>query len=324
MKEFVSNSVDIKEDDGWLLPIRLSDDQMTSYARREPLLLRAKCGAGFAFAFYTTGTRVSFEYKIEEHVRDHANTDVFVDGIQYESIDLAQLDGEVQINIPGSGERLVELYLPHLVKLWVRNLTTDGAFRSVEKTQKKFWLFLGDSITHGLGTKYPALAYPVQLSRYFNCDYVNMGVCGSTFCEMDLDNRHREPDIITVALGTNDWKMSKSPQEFRDNVSKYLIRLAELYPCRNVFAILPFWRNDWNSTYNDMTFADVYSILKEEYEKYPYIKQLDGTQLIPNHENFYVDGVHPNDAGLLHLALMLSKNPEIRKIMHERDNEDVY
>lgn len=320
MKEFICHCTEIREEDGWYLPVRYTDSQMTSFARREPLLLRAHCGAGFSLAFYTTGTQISLEYKITEHVRDHANVDVFIDGIQQSSVDLAQLDGKVQIEISGSGERLVELYLPHLVKLWVRNLTADGALHPV-KPKEKFWLFLGDSITHGLGTKYPSLAYPVQLSRYFECDYVNMGVCGGTFWAADLDNHHREPDIITIALGTNDWKMSKSPQEFRENVSNYLTRLASLYACQNVFAILPFWRRDWKSTYNDMTFEDVYTILKEEYGKYPYIKQLEGTQLIPNHENFYVDGVHPNDAGLLHASLMLSKIPEIQRIMHEREEK---
>lgn len=317
MKEFICNCIDIRQEDGWYLPVRYTDSQITSFGRREPLLNMTYSGAGYALAFYTDATKISFEYKITKQVRDHANVDVFVDGIQKSSTDLMQQDGTFQLEIPGSGQRLVELYLPHLVRLWIRNLTGDGTLQPV-KPKEKFWLFLGDSITHGLGTKYPSLAYPVQLSRYFGCDYMNMGVCGNTFCAGDLDDSTRQPDIITVALGTNDWKLSKSAQEYRENVKNYLERLTALYSCQNVFAILPFWRHDWESTYNDMKFADLYAILQEEYGKYPFIKQLDGTRLIPNHENFYVDGVHPNDAGLLHLALKLSSIPEIQKVMQER------
>jgi len=34
---------------------------------------------------------------------------------------------------------------------------------------------------------------------------------------------------------------------------------------------------------------------------------IDGLDLVPHHDDFYVDGLHPTDQGFLHMALHLAQ-----------------
>ncbi len=325
--DYVINHLEVQEMNGWYLPVRLSEAQLESCARREPLYLRALCGAGLALGFETGAKRIGFSYMITANVRDYAYCDIVVDGLLRGTVNLlepaengvrilkeqAQIPvyaggsttvRRVELTIPGTGERQVEIHLPHLTRIWLKDLTIDAPAQPLPP-KEKFWLFLGDSITHGMATVHPSATYPVQAARLMNCDFINMGVCGSTYWASDLDARHRQPDLVTVALGTNDWKMAKSPEYFRQTVAEYLACLHGLYKGAKICGILPVWRADMDSVYSDMGFEELYRILHEEYAKYPEIYVVEGLDLIPHQKDYFADGVHPNEAGFLHFTMNL-------------------
>lgn len=320
MKSFFKNCIDIKEEDGWYLPIRLSDAQIKSYSRREPLLLRAYGGAGIAIAFRTSAKHVEVEYKITSNVRDYAYWDILVDGVLVKTENLCKESDVVTLEIPGNGERTVEIYLPHLARVWFRKIKPDAEATPLAE-KKNCWLFLGDSITQGMASQHPSLTYPVLAARQLGCDFINMGVCGAKFFAGDIDARHRTPDLITIAFGCNDWKQAEDEATFRESAREYIARVVEQYECKNICGILPIWRSDDDCVYGGMTFERMYEVLREEYGKYPYIHVIEGVKLMPHLVDFYGENnllVHPNELGFIHYAMKLSSIPEIQKALKER------
>lgn len=315
MKKYFKNCIDIKEEDGWYLPIRFSDEQIKSYSRREALLLRAYGGAGIAIAFQTSAKHVEIEYKITCNVRDYAYWDILVDGVLVKTENLCKESDIVTLEIPGDGERTVEIYLPHLARVWFRKISPDAnALPLPEK--KKCWLFLGDSITQGMASVHPSLTYPVLASRQLDCDFINMGVCGAKFFAGDIDARHRKPDLITIAYGCNDWYQAEDEDTFRKSAREYISCIVEQYQCENICGILPIWRSDDDGVYGGMTFKKMYEVLREEYEKYSYIHVIEGINLLAHMSEFYGETnllVHPNEMGHIHYAMKLSSIPEIKK-----------
>ena len=75
------------------------------------------------------------------------------------------------------------------------------------------WLALGDSITQGMVAIRPSGIYPSLISERFGLGLINAGVGGIRFDSDEIDYIGFEPDIITVALGCNDWGISEKQLE---------------------------------------------------------------------------------------------------------------
>lgn len=306
METLFRHHIRVERDGDWLRPVRLTARQEKESMRREPFYLRAICGGGISIGFCSAAKNVTLDYRIAKNMRDYACADVVVDGVLQKTVNLEAAEGEIVLEIPGEGMRETEIFLPHLAQLWFRKIEPDAPFTPIP-AKEKLWLFIGDSITHGMHTEHPAMTYPVLSSRISDCDYVNMGVCGATFYAGDIDRFAREPDIISVAFGTNDWKQAKDRESFRTQAADCIARIAETFACKNLYAILPLWRRDCGEVYGGMTFAEMHDVLRSEYEKYPFITVLDGTRLVPPMQDFFQDGVHPNTTGFLHFAMQLAK-----------------
>jgi len=316
MREFFKNCLDVIEEDGWYLPVRLTEKQYQSYSRREPMWNRAYNDAGIAVAFRTTATKVEITYKITENARDYAHWDVVVDGVFVKSENHSQEKDTFVLDIPGNGERDVEIFLPHLARVWISDIKPNAAIKPLP-AKEKFWLFLGDSITQGMASLYPSQSYPVLAARWMDCDFLNMGVCGGKFFAGDLDSDHRKADIITVAMGTNDWKQAGDEETFRATAREYIARLVEVYPTEPICAILPIWRSDVDGILSGMTFDKMHDILKEEYGKYPRIRIINGLELVPNLPEYFGDRfAHPNEFGFVHYAMNLCRVSEIKEALN--------
>lgn len=114
---------------------------------------------------------------------------------------------------------------------------------------------VGDSITAGYALQHPERdAYPVQLGRLLGEGYEvrNFGVSAATL--MDEGNypyRQREahgevlawrPDVVVVALGTNDTKVDNipvHPDNFAASYHGLIARFREANPAVKIFLCLP-------------------------------------------------------------------------------------
>jgi lysophospholipase L1-like esterase len=113
-----------------------------------------------------------------------------------------------------------------------------------------------------------------------------------------------EPDRIVIFLGTNYYDTPIELYDYKGAVEEFYKRLAELYPDTPVISITPLWRNnnvDWPR------FMWCINTIKEACKPYKNVRIVDGFSLVPNVDECFADGVHPNAYGSVHLANNIKK-----------------
>ena len=171
--------------------------------------------------------------------------------------------------------------------------TPDGDFPG--RIRKKL-LCYGDSITQGYDALHPSQGYAVRLARYFDWELWNAGLSGYIFDAGLLDEKLPfQPDIVTVAFGTNDWNWAESKEEAVRNAERYFDKIMELYPGRPIFYFSPLWRGDTGVPTKAGEFRPFcLALLNAAKERG--IETIDGYLAAPHKEDALADGIlHPND-----------------------------
>ena len=165
-------------------------------------------------------------------------------------------------------------------------------------------LFLGDSITAGLGVA-PENAYPAIVNKMLNemlkekgsppVKITNGSISGSTtagaLSRLQWFLRAK-PDILFLALGANDGLRGLSTHEMFQNLER-TIRLAKQNHIRVILAgmeIPPNYGPDYSKA-----FRDVFAVLADRHPLsfIPFLlKDVAGNPLLNQ-----ADGIHPNRAG---------------------------
>lgn len=310
MKELFRNCLSVEENDGWYKPIRFTEKQLDKYAEVDGWKTRSLCASSVCLSFYTEEKSIALEYRIGRMARDWACFDLTVDGALAETVEVTDKQGIVTFELPADKSREISIYLPHIAEVDVR-IENASSYCPVRK-KEKLWLALGDSITQGMVTRRPTSAYPTVVSEQLGYEVINAGVGGIAFNAEELDYIGREPDLITVALGCNDWFSEKDIEGFKVVVREYFDRLLSLYSCRDIRVILPIWISIALEEVNGKTFAQNRAAIKEVALEYGFIRIIDGYELLPHDTYFYNDPkgerqVHPSDEGMMVYGLGLMK-----------------
>lgn len=73
-------------------------------------------------------------------------------------------------------------------------------------------------------------------------DSVSQAIGGDQFFSEQIDPEIPfDPDVITVAYGTNDWAIQKD-EKCIANAEKYFARLREIYPDKHIIYFQPIYR----------------------------------------------------------------------------------
>ena len=308
MKELFKNCIEVLDVDGWMMPTRFTAYQRELFSQNEPQYVRSHAPSSVCIAFRTAATKISLEYKITAKARNWALFDLKCDGLLVDSVTAVEDEGRVEFSLSGNEKFEYRLYLPHLVVLYVRNIVSDAPLYPVPN-RERLWLALGDSITQGMNARHPTLSYPSIISDYAGLDLLNTGVGGTKFNALHLDCVEKEPSLITVAFGCNDWGIPRA--ELLENVAAYMDKLTSLYACRNIYAILPIWRGNENDIKADMTFREHREIIRSVLAGYPFVKIIDGYKIIPHLSEFYGEtqspSIHPTEEGFLLMSSALIK-----------------
>ncbi len=200
-------------------------------------------------------------------------------------------------------------------------------------------VFLGDSITEGVGTsgedarycnvlmRAAALGeiknYGIGGTRIANQQKVEISVDTLSFCQR-YDEMDDDADVVVVFGGTNDYGHGDAPfGEFADRTPDtfyggchYLMKaLCEKYPDKQIVIMTPMHRSEG---YNlkpgrEQNLRDYVHAIKEvaEYYSLPVLDLFAELGICPDiqiqKELFCPDGLHPNDAGNLKIAEKLKK-----------------
>ena len=199
--------------------------------------------------------------------------------------------------------------------------------------QNKKILFLGDSITEGVGVSTPDKLY---WKRFENdgCEVYGYGISGTRIARQvslhiypyvddnyfvtRLPQMEAIADVVVVFGGTNDFGHGdaalgkiddRTDDTFYGATHNLLISLQEKYPNATIVVMTPLHRLNESRYYNDLNIRTVgdlqtYRNILAEVAHFHKIPVLDLYNLCPinpensDHQKQYIpDGLHPNDNG---------------------------
>ena len=272
--------------------------QIEAWYRLQPVLgERAEATTGIRLDFYTNSKELrfaanggKFELSINNLLRCRyiVGTDAFPAGQEIACPLCDPLGNPLE-------EARVTLYFPsHNAGVLQSVSVDDGAYlRPVEYDCRL--LMIGDSITQGWDSTYDSFSYANCLSRSLNANSVIQGIGGAMYHETTLDELPFDPDIVTVAYGTNDYNKFDTYQRLSGHVTKYLDGIKEMYGDKKIFVLSPIWRGKVGTPMG--SFEGCREIIINEAEKRGMI-HIDGLAMVPPIPELFSDGwLHPNALG---------------------------
>ena len=206
-------------------------------------------------------------------------------------------------------QKNVRIHLPWSCSADIIEISIDDGATLCPVKKSRRMIMYGDSITQGYDADLTSNSYASQLSISLDAEARNKGIGGEVFRPelARLKDNDFEPDIITVAYGTNDWSDGISEIELEDKVDKFLSAIANNYPKAKIFFIAPIWRGDYTDYRPFGSFLEIRSCFYKVISKYPSASLIDGFDFVPKDSSLFSDKyLHPNDEGFSHYAKNLT------------------
>ena len=286
---------------GWI-PVRMTPQLLDFYHDNENAAIRAACPSGIRIAFRSNSEALAMRLRYLREARPVYAVDIRINQEVIETFSPEPGEKEYAFftELPGSGEREIEIHLPHLCEIRLQNLALESgcSLRPAARCAER-WLFLGDSITQGMTTSCPTAAYPARIAAARNADFVNLAVGGATLHrELGSFVARYDWNNAIVAFGVNDYHQGRPLAEFREDCAK-LLRLLRRRRSAPVRLITPIpWLQDPGRNSNGDTLDDFRHTLHEVATAYDGVTVVDGRKLVPAEEACFADGLHPNDQGM--------------------------
>lgn len=296
--------------DGEYCPQRFNDDILDFYEKDNPAYLdRAITSATVTMEFLTSENEISFDFEINEPLRDFITFDICENGVFTYSyiVEVGDRKGTVTYKKECEGESQFKIHMPIYAKTTVKNINI-GEYKVVCKDHMIKYLAIGDSITHGMVSETSAITYPGLLAEEWNANLLNVGVGGFYFNDKSLDeNLGFEPDIITVAYGTNDSGRSTDIEVLKIEIDKFMAKLQKMYGDKQIYMITPLWRGDLKDAVRTEILKGIRCYIKERADFYNFYC-IDGLKIVPHATRFFApDQLHPNALGFEEMAKNINK-----------------
>ena len=301
IRSMTHGALSVTEENGIFTFHRFTDYQADLYETINDFRVKVPATSGVRLEFVTDASKFSFDYKINiASSRRFYYFDVFVDGIMMQHFGhegLAEAASTITVKLP-EGNHKVAVYFPCLAKARITNVELEGGdvLQPVEKSCRL--LCFGDSITQGYDAKYSSQTYANLLADKMNATMIDLGIGGEVFRPELIDpDMDFDPDVITVAYGTNDWS-GRTRFDMERNANEFYAKLRATYPKAKIFAITPIWRADDDRITKVGTFCEGVQIVIDAASAQKDIVIVDGAKMIPHLPEVCSDKyLHPNDYG---------------------------
>lgn len=304
----------IAEESGWFVFSRFTKDEEDVYKKNKAssLSIKTQATANVRFSFITDSKMIKFNYKMTEGTsRNYAHFDLYENGVlvYHEGTDSFNEDimtFEFQLS---KGKKHIELYFPWSVCVKITDFELDeGAYIEAVSRKGKMVCY-GDSITQGYDAQFPSLSYSNQIARLLDMDSINKAIGGEIYFPQLLEcATNSDADIVTVAYGTNDWRMCDY-DTFVSNCKEFISKLLKLYTNSRIYVITPLWRKDGGEEVPmGIANSELDGIIRKICSEYTNVTVINGGELTPHDESFFWDNnLHPNDLGFSLYACNLYK-----------------
>ena len=301
IKSILTGAIRTEEKNGALYPRRFNERQQKIYDDRK--MIHVRSSAAMRLEFFTDSANFAMSYFARAaSSRDFCYFDVYVDGkevMHFGHDSVGSVGSVLRVALP-EGEHKVTVYFPNLFETVIQSVQIDdGASLTPVKRPLRYFAF-GDSITQGYDAMHPSLSYANQIADKLNAEITNFGIGGEFFIPdlIDFDADTVEPDIITVAYGTNNWSKIPREQTIAD-ANEFYARVRAAFQHAKIFAITPIWRADTERVTDVGALPDsITDIVTAAGVAQKGVTVIRGWELIPHIRDIFSDGyLHPNDMG---------------------------
>jgi hypothetical protein len=240
--------VSLEETAGYTRPWRIPFEQKVLFY--PDLAARAATQAGIRLAFHSNTQHVSGTIVPFEGVQ---NIDLYVDGALFGTSDFADKSTFTFDDLP-SGEKLLELWLPHRGDFALRQLNIDDdATISPHEDSRPKWITYGSSITHCGEAASPSFTWPGVVARGRDLNLTCLGYGGQ--CHLDIQigcmMRDLPADYISICAGINIYgNSSLNARTFGSNLIGFVQLLREKHHETPLALISPIYSFDRETTPN--------------------------------------------------------------------------
>ena len=279
--------------------VRMNEALLELYGEPEKRLLRARCATGVRIAMFTDAVEVEFSFLFGRAARQVFTADLQVDGVLF-----ATVTGEGPHRIPlPAGEKELVLHFPHLVEAEEFSFSVDDAasVRPAPGPERKL-LICGDSIMQGMTCTTPLRAVGTILAARLGMEFHNTSVGGATMTAAAVRGTCAiGGDGIVVGFGINDVFLGTPVETFREECEGVCGALGEFPGKAFMVTPIPCLKKE------NEPVEELREIIRNSAGDFPRITLIEGPEIFPAEEEFYVDGTHPNDAGMAVYAARLAK-----------------
>ncbi len=181
------------------------------------------------------------------------------------------------------------------------------------------YLAYGTSITEGEAPLGEHLTYVNRTARRLGADLVNLGSCGTAYCDEAIADHIAERDdwdVATLSVSVN-MVGTFSPEEFRERAANLVDTVASAHPGKPVACITIFRcsRDVVEGHEEAETVERFRAELREVVAESPHdnVHLLEGPELLPSIDGLTTDLVHPGDGAMTTMAERLAA--ELRPLL---------
>lgn len=310
IKKIVHGAALVEEGDNGISFFRFTKEQQELYKKSsEDFHTKTFATAGISLEFQTDSENLSLSVSISKG----SSRKFFTHSVFINSNRVDELSGDIgeENNVSfeksfdlGIGMKKVKIVFPWSVESRLVALKLDDTAKVIPVSKKCRVLMFGDSITQGYDAMLPENTYATKITNKLDAEAINKGIAGEQFFS-DLASLKDdfEPDLITVAYGTNDWRHT-TKEKFQTECKNFFENLRKSYPKTRIIAISPLWRTDIDEKQEfDEPLSFVHDYIESVSKSISDMAVIEGIDLVPHIEDCYqTDGLHPIDKGYKHYA----------------------
>ena len=321
IRAVTKGAVRVCEEEGMTVFHRFTEAQEQLYSAVDSdFYMKCFATAGVRLEFFTSSKNLKMTlFAVSGSSRKYFNCDVYVDGEPTYSFGadrdayrggLVTVSGECQLT-GEKEEKKVVIYLPWSVtaRIVSLELDDDATLTPVEHARKM--IIFGDSITQGYDAANPSESYASLITDALDAESINKGIGGEKFrAELASLKDDFQPDIITVAYGTNDWSCFEK-EEFDKRCEDFYNTLSAVYPAAKIFALTPIWRGNCQKITRVGSFEYVADKIKAVCQPLSNVTVIDCTDFVPHDARlFSYDVLHPNFLGFKYYGEKVAESIE--------------